>query len=326
MSSLKEVAKLSGVTPMTVSRVINNPSSVKESTRIKVEEAIKELGYVSNIAAKNLVKGRNGVICVSNGTGISLSNPFSMYFISGVSSVLSEKHYPFIVVEDFREHQFCDGYIVTGIDNKQTNELMKFVKQNKKPFSLFGHVDYDKINCVDVDNKAGAKLAINKLVEAGHRKIAIVIVDEEKDYVTDRMAGYKEALEENNIPFSEDFVIAVENTSKGGEVSFSNIKELMDEGITAVFCSTDTIAVGLINALRANGYKVPKNISVIGFDGLGHNYLSNPIITTIRQPIYEAGQILAETLIDTLENKSGYKSIMIEPDFLEGQSVKRIKR
>ena len=115
MATLKEVAELANVAPMTVSRVINTPGAVKEDTRLRVVAAMKELRYSPNVAAKSLATNRCGVIDVFIPESIDLSNPFVMHFIAGISSALSEHYYSFLILRNrSREHQ-CDGYIVTGL-------------------------------------------------------------------------------------------------------------------------------------------------------------------------------------------------------------------
>ena len=123
MATLKEVAELTGVAPITVSRVVNNPETVKEKTRLKVEAAMKQLKYTPNIAAKSLATNRCGVIDVFIPETIELSNPFVMYFIAGISKVLSEHYYSFLILRNRKREHLCDGYIVTGL---LKNEIQDF--------------------------------------------------------------------------------------------------------------------------------------------------------------------------------------------------------
>ena len=318
MATLKEVADLAGVAPMTVSRVINNPDLVKEKTRIKVEAAMKELRYTPNIAAKSLATNRCGVIDVFIPESIDLSNPFVMHFIAGISSVLSEHYYSFLILRNRnREHQ-CDGYIVTGLLKNEIQEFAQFANERNRPVVLFGHTDIQEVDCLDVDNIAGAKVAVSHLIQQGHRKIAMVNVLEDKDYTVDRLEGYKQALQENGIDFDPNLVLYTPNHVDGGEAAVDEL--LKRDNVTAVFCATDTIAIGVASKLRNMGYSIPDDISLVGFDGLGHQLLANPAITTIKQPVYELGAMLANTLLDRLNGRKERVNRMVSPALMIGQS------
>lgn len=318
MATLKEVADLAGVAPMTVSRVINNPDAVKEKTRIKVEAAMKELRYTPNIAAKSLATNRCGVIDVFIPESIDLSNPFVMHFIAGISSILSEHYYSFLILRNRnREHQ-CDGYIVTGLLKNEIQEFAQFAKDRNRPVVLFGHTDIQEVDCLDVDNVAGAKVAVSHLIRQGHRKIAMVNVLEDKDYTVDRLEGYKQALQESGIEFDPNLVLYTPNHVDGGEAAAEEL--LKQNNVTAVFCATDTIAIGVASKLRNMGYSIPDDISLVGFDGLGHQLLANPAITTIKQPVYELGAMLANTLLDRLNGRKERVNRMVSPALMIGQS------
>ena len=323
MATLKEVADLAGVAPMTVSRVINNPDAVKEKTRIKVEAAMKELRYTPNIAAKSLATNRCGVIDVFIPESIDLSNPFVMHFIAGISSVLSEHYYSFLILRNRnREHQ-CDGYIVTGLLKNEIQEFAQVAKDRNRPVVLFGHTDIPEVDCLDVDNIAGAKVAVSHLIQQGHRKIAMVNVLEDKDYTVDRLEGYKQAMQENRIDFDPNLLLYTPNNVDGGEAAAEELT--MRDKVSAVFCATDTIAIGVASKLRNMGYSIPEDISLVGFDGLGHQLLANPTITTIKQPVYELGMLLANTLLDRLNGRKERVNRMVPPTLMIGQSDRKIQ-
>ena len=318
MATLKEVADLAGVAPITVSRVINNPEAVKEKTRLKVEGAMRQLRYTPNMAAKSLATNRCGVIDVFIPESIDLSNPFVMHFIAGISNVLSEHYYSFLILRNRnREHQ-CDGYIVTGLLKDEIQEFAQFAKERNRPVVLFGHTDILDVDCLDVDNVAGAKAGVDHLIQEGHRRIAMVNVLENKDYTVDRLEGYRQALEAHRIEFDPELVLSTPNSVDGGEMA---AEKLLARGpFTAIFCATDTIAIGVASKLRNMGYSVPGDISLVGFDGLGHQLLTNPTITTIKQPVYELGMLLASALLDRLNGRKEKVNRMVPPTLLPGQS------
>ena len=241
-----------------------------------------------------------------------------MHFIAGISSVLSEHYYSFLILRNRNQEHQCDGYIVTGLLKNETQEFAQYAKERERPVVLFGHTDIPDVDCIDVDNIAGAKTAVSHLLRQGHRRIAMVNVREDKDYTADRLEGYKQALEENGIAFDPDLVLYASNSVDGGE---SAADELMKrQKVSAVFCATDTIAIGVSSKLKNHGYSIPGDISLVGFDGLGHQLLANPTITTIKQPIYELGRLLADTLLDRLSGRKERVNRMVSPTLMLGQS------
>lgn len=318
MATLKEVAALAGVAPMTVSRVINNPDAVKEKTRVRVEAAMQELKYSPNMAAKSLASNRCGVVDVFIPDSIDLSNPFVMHFIAGVSKVLSEHYYSFLILRNRKREHPCDGYIVTGLLKNEIEDFARYAQERGRPVVLFGHTQIPDVDCIDVDNIAGAKCAVEHLVCQGHRKIAMINVLEDKDYTVDRLEGYRNALEENGIPFDPNLVLYTPNSVDGGELAAEAL--IQKEKVTAVFCATDTIAIGVASKLKNLGYAIPEDISLIGFDGLGHQLLANPQITTIQQPVYELGMMLAATVLERLDGKKEKTTYMVAPKLLAGHS------
>lgn len=323
MATLKEVAQLAGVAPITVSRVVNCPDTVKEKTRLKVEAAMRELKYTPNIAAKSLATNRCGVIDVYIPESIALSNPFVMYFIAGISSVLSEHYYSFLILRNRKREHLCDGYIVTGLLKNEIREFAQYASERNRPVVLFGHSDIPQVDCLDVDNLAGAKCGVEHLIAQGHKKIAMINVLEDKDYTVDRLEGYRQALESNGLDYDPGLVLYTPNSVDGGEMAAREIIQMQD--ITAVFCATDTIAIGVASQLKAHGYAIPGDISLLGFDGLGHHLLSSPTITTIHQPIYEVGRLLAATLLERLNGRTEKVTRMMAPTILPGQSDGPVK-
>ena len=320
MSTVIDVAKEANVAPMTVSRVVNSPEKVKPETRKKVLVAMEKLHYTPNTAAKNLVTKRTGVVDIYIPADIDLSNPFTMHFIAGISKALSERMYSFLILRDMKAHHPCDGYIATGLLRDETVRFAQYAQNSEKPLVIFGHTQIEDVDCIDVDNIQGAYLGVKRLIKAGHRVIAMVNVDEDKDYPLDRLAGYKKALEEAGLSFRDTLVTSCTNNPLGGEEAASRLLG-REESLTAVFCATDTIGIGLIRQLERMGKKVPLDISIVGFDGLGHHLLSTPRITTVQQPIYEIGRMLATALLERIEGRTQQIEKLILPVLIEEESV-----
>ena len=319
MPTLKDVAILAGVSPITVSRVINEPDTVKAATRLKVEKAMKALQYVPNAAAKNLAANRTGVIDIYIPRHLSLFNPFVMHLIVGVSEVLSEHMYSMLILRDKVFKRRCDGYIVTGLLRDEILDFYNYTRELERPVVLFGHTTIPEIPCVDVDNISGAQKIAEHLLNLGHRKIALINVNENKDYVTDRQDGWKKAFEAHGVSFPESSVFNASNSVEGGAQLIRNMNH--PEQYTAFLCATDTIAAGVISELNRRGISIPQDVSVAGFDGLGHHLISSVPITTVQQPVTQVGKMLAEALINTLDGKPVPSQQMVDPNLLIGGST-----
>jgi len=323
MATLNDVAATAKVSLMTVSRVINEPERVKPSTRKVVEEAIRQTGYTPNLTAKALAQNRLGVIDVYIPEHIDLSNSFAMHFIAGISNVLSRHMYSFLIIRSRETSHRCDGYIVMGLLKNEVQTMALYVKERNCPMVLFGHTDVGGIHTVDVDNVAGIQSVASYLLAKGHRRIAMINVAEDKDYTQDRLQGYRKALECGGLPYEESLVYAAANNENSGFECA--LKVLREQKITAILCATDELALGTVRAAKSLGMRVPEDVSVTGFDGLGYQLLTEPRIVTVKQPVYEAGQELARLLISKLDNPAMKTShTYILPELLPGGSVAEV--
>lgn len=317
MSTLKEIAKRCNVSPITVSRVINKPELVNKETREKVQAAIKELSYVPNQAAKALVSNKVGVIDVFIPESIDLSNPFAMNFIAGVSDVLSRYHYSFLIQRGTDYAHQCDGIIVMGLDNDEGAELFQ---SNKVPIVFFGSSETNlSSDWIDVDNYAGGYMMTEYLLKQGHQDIGMISLSKSSNGA-DRLRGYTQALKDHGIPYQSSRVKYSENTEADGYVK--TLELLSAKEVSAIFCASDMLALGSIRAAKTLGISVPNDISIAGFDGLGYHLLTDPKITTIRQPVYQIGQRLAEALIAQISGQAVKPvHVLIKPEFVIESSV-----
>lgn len=323
MSTLKDVANAANVSMITVSRVINTPEKVKSETRQKVEKVMAALQYVPNVAAKNLVTKRAGVIDLYIPDSIDLSNPFVMHFIAGISETLSRNMYSFLILRNREKEHICDGYVVTGLLKHEIVEFYQYAKERNRPVTLFGHTDIPEVDCIDVDNIAGAKMATEYLISMGHKKIVMININENKDYTEDRLEGYQKALQKHGIPVISDSVVYATNDVKGGYMAAKDL--ISSQDFTAIFCATDTIALGASRAVAELGLKVPDDISIVGFDGLGHQLLTSPHITTVQQPIFDIGKMLAQALLNRINGEKSKITKLVQPNLVVGHSVSQIR-
>ncbi len=316
MSTLNDVAREAKVSTITVSRVINTPEKVKPMTRERVQRAMDKVHYVQNPVAKALVSKRVGIIDVYVPESIDLSNPFIMHLLVGISEELSRQMYSFLIIRDRKREHRCDGYIVTGLLKDEIHEMYQYALERKRPIALFGHTDNPEIDCIDVDNIEGVRMITEHILQKGHKNLAMINVDEAKDYTLDRYQGYLKALKEADNPSGER-VLYAPNSVQGGYKAAQRILGEKKE-TTAIICATDVMAMGAIRAVNELGLRVPQDISVTGYDGLGHHLLSSPAITTVCQPVYEVGRLLAQTLLKRIRGEEGrVKQSLVPALFLE---------
>ena len=309
MATLKDVARIAQVSPITVSRVINTPEKVKPATRERVRRVMSSLQYIPNVAAKNLVTKRSGIIDVFVPESIDLSDPFVMQFIAGISNVLSRRMYSFLILRDRTREHFCDGYIVTGLLKNEILEFQEYAARRSRPVVLFGHTELQEVDCIDVDNVTGAKELVDRLIRAGHRRIAMINVAENKDYTADRYAGYEKALRAAGIPVDPGLVARAENTAAAGGAAAQRL--LADTGCTAIFCATDTMAVGVCRAAAEKGLSIPGDLSLV---------LPHRIMTAIQEMIQALDRVTPgiasdETLLYGVEVKFYSNKVVTDRQF-----------
>lgn len=323
-SSMNDVAKKAKVSPITVSRVINSPEIVSIKTINKVTQAMKELNYVINPAAKALATNKTNVISVYVPVHIDFHNLYVMELITGISEVCSKNIYSFLITRDIKEDIMCDGYIITGVHEEEHSDFLQIVKSYEREAVFFGKTKQKGVDSIQVDNYAGAKEMVQYLIENGHRKIGMfnILEDRISDYAEDRYSGYIAALNENGVS-RDDCVFYAENTI---DASYEKaIAFLKTTDVTAFFCATDILAMGLLRACSDLKISIPEDLSIGGFDGFGYQNMTVPHITTMQQPIYKVGKLLAETLIDRIKGKIQKKQLLCEKAlFLDGDSIKTI--
>ncbi len=302
MATLKDVAQAAGISMMTVSRVINSPDRVKPTTRHLVEKAIRDVGYVQNSAARALASNRLGVIDVYIPEHIDLANSFAMHLIAGISDVLSNQLYSFLILRSRKLVHPCDGYIVMGLFTNEVDAMAEYVNGMGRCMVLFGHTPRSDVDCIDVDNVQGACQATRHLTELGHRRIAMLNVAEDKDYTNDRQNGYLQAMGEVGIIPPPQWMVSAGNHEHQGFAAAQALLRACPE-VTALVCASDMLALGAIRAAKTLGIQVPGELSITGYDGLGHHLLTEPKVCTVRQPVYDIGRELAILLLRRLSGE-----------------------
>ena len=330
--NIDKVAKLAHVSRSVVSRVLNDHPNVSDVARERVMEVVNKYNYRPNSLARSLATNSSheiGVL-VTQSEDEALGNAFWMelhrgifeeskkrgYFVSlsYVSPGSSEELNNFILNE-----RRLDGYIL--LTQEVTDMVGRELFNKNIPIVLVGHVPRrKKVSSVDVDNVKGGKLAAEHLLHFGHRKIGIMVADLHMKESEDRLNGFLQAHKEAGIDLPDQRIKEVDYQFKAGYQTMEHWINTKED-ITAVFCASDTIAMGALLAARKCGKDVPGDISVVGFDDLTFAEYTYPPLTTIRQPIFEKGKCAAELLINEIEDEHAERKKMnLAPNLIVRES------
>jgi LacI family transcriptional regulator len=328
---MRDVAQKAGVSIKTVSRVVNNQGEISEATRQQVLAVIDELGYRPSRLARALVTRQTHTV----GLLVSdITNPFFPKVARGIMDVAHEKGYnaflgntdgnsaqELSLLESLADHG-VDGIILYPTYNSDKN-LNVFVKHYRPVVIINHHFDHSNVSEVIVDNRQGAKLAVDHLVGKGHSAIAMLtgVRDPSLDNVR-RIQGFRDALEANNLPVNEAWLIPSEVPTY--DCGYDGTKRVLTERpqVTAIFAYNDLLALGALQACQELGRRVPHDMAIIGFDDIVWATQSTPSLTTIRTDKYELGRQATNRLFDMLEHPDiTYPPISIGVDLVEREST-----
>ncbi|MAT98137.1 MAG: LacI family transcriptional regulator [Anaerolineaceae bacterium] len=318
--TIKDVAKEAGVSYSTVSRVVNNKSYVNPDTRERVLQAMVRLGYQVNLHARSLAGGQSNVIGL---LVVDLTTQYMGEIINGIDDVLAAHQYELMLYTTHRRKAKESAYVhmmARGLADgllislpREPEAYLKSLRQKGFPYVIIDHrTEEPSDRFVSADNHQGGYEATKHLIELGHRRIGIVTGWTDMVSAQDRLAGYQAALAEAGILFSEELLYEGDFSQPGGFRGGSYLLDLA-EPPTAVFASNDISAMGVIEAIRAQGLQVPHDISVVGFDDIPTAALLNPQLTTMRQPLQEMGRSATQMLLDMLKNPETMPESIIFP-------------
>lgn len=336
--NIKDIARLSGVGVSTVSRVINNHSDVKESTREKVKKVIEESNYIPNNSARILKQNS------SNNIGVlvmGVFNPLFSQMTNVIGNIINSSKYTMIFEQnDYTKEDDFDtlqslikekrlqGVICLGGNfNSLKRSSLKALGVPIVLTSVNTIIDEDKdgYSSVGVDNEKAGYTATRYLIDLGHKDIAIMIGRKKDLGISNcRLMGYRRALSETNICYNENNVLEGDYNSK---TAYNLMREYLknNKKTTAVFAISDFMAIGIAKAIVDSGLKIGRDISLIGFDGMDVSEFYNPGITTISQPKIEIAEKSANVLLDLIRNSSENKHIVLDTKLIERNSCMKIK-
>ncbi|MEK5382739.1 LacI family DNA-binding transcriptional regulator [Niallia sp. FSL W8-0635] len=319
MVTIKDIAKLAGVSHTTVSRALNDSPLIKPDTKQKIKKIAEDLHYVPNFNAKSLVNQKSYTIgvffsSISHGT----SSSFLVDVIKGVNSVLDENYSIAVNGIDTLVHfdkiipQRFDGIIVLS-QSDTDNAFIYYIQQAGIPMVVLNRrLDDPTIPNVSANDRQGAEKAVDEAIKLGHNRLGYINGKNSFRSSTERKQGFLNSLLKAHVAVKPDYMVDGDYSMESGFAEMSQLLSLPDPP-SIVFCANDDMAIGALKACFSKNKKVPDDISIIGFDDIPFAQYSTPALTTIHKPIDEISTIGMQKLI-ALINGEDLKEIQVLVD------------
>src|SRR5881275_1438521 len=321
--TLKSVAAHVGLSPGTVSAVLNDAPSAKhipKATRERIIAAARKLDYRPNFFAQSLRRQRTftiGVIAHEIGDG------YSSTVIAGIEDCARQKNYFFVTGVHRHNQELFDKYsrllLQRGAEGIITLDFNLVHSLPVPAVAIPGHRDNEGVTNIVLDHHRAAELAMKHLTSLGHRRIAILKGHPDSADSETRWKAVQQVAQEIDLELDPELVIPIESTDSTPSLGYPFAKKLVEKKrpFTALFAYNDISAIGAIRAFQEAGLRVPQDVSVVGFDDIHIALHNNPSLTTVRQPLQKMGEIAARTLLERIEDSAAWvPEIAIEPEFV----------
>jgi len=308
---LRTVADIAGVSIATVSRVLNNAPSVKGETRLSVENAIQSSGYRPNRVAQRLRRSGRGKKLL--GLLIpDIRNPFYVDVIRGIEEY-AYAHDCAVVIGNFSQDpkkeklyidllrsESVDGFLVAPTNGKDRN-IQKLIQDGYPVVCIDRGLTDMQVDLVKSDNQTGAFNATEHLIKVGHRRIAHITGDPAIPTTSERLAGYKAALQDYGLPFDAALVRGIASDFKSGVDLAAELLDL-EEPPTAIFAGNNLLTLGALETILKRNLRIPEDVAIVGFDDVYWATSLNPALTAVQQHGFEIGQRAIELLYQRITN------------------------
>lgn len=291
--SIKDVARESGVSPATVSRVINNLPSVKEENRKNVLAAIKKLKFQPSVFAQRLAKGKSNVaaLVIPRYEGVFYSF-YVLELIRGIGTMCDVLKLDLLLhltsAKSSLNFKGLGGIIFADIIGNQ-NQLEYALEQGIPCVAINNYVEDRRVACISIDNAKGAQEAVDYLAGLGHRRIAHITGDLITQAARQRFEGYKKSLKMNNLGFRDDYVVKTDY-SRGQARAAANQLLRLKQPPTAIFVASDSMALEVMGVATELGKQIPRDFSIIGFDDNPSGLYAPVALTTVKQPLIKMAE------------------------------------
>jgi LacI family transcriptional regulator len=310
--TIKDVARLSGVSSMTVSRVINGSERVSPETRQRVERAIAALGYVPSRLARGLIRQKTGTLAL---IVPDVANPFFTLIVRGAEDVARRAGYRMIladtradltierdVIEEMLAHR-VDGIMIAPVSDRSKGHLQRLARFGVQFVLIDRTVHGIDSDVVVGDSAGGARRLVEHLISLGHRRIGFITESDEVSTARDRREGYEAALTAAGFPLDPGLIVRSTVDPPGGFEGMRRLLEL-NEAPTAVFTVNNLVALGAIEAVRAHGLEVPDDVALVCFDDIEYASRLYPFLTVMAQPAETLGTLGTQLLLERIEGRA----------------------
>jgi len=322
--TIQDVAKEAGVSKQTVSRVINDHQDVADNTRDRVKKIISELKFQPDPIARSMKGNTNTLGCITpNLSDYNFSNIVQSAhaearqrgFLFFTGSAQYEDDIQPLLSEIMNRR--VDGLLILNPrDDDRYIHLLPLIEQGFPIVYIKNSPEDEQVSAVCLDDEKGGRLAVNHLLELGHTNIATILGPANEECTSDRLKGYQEALELVGIDLDPELIVQGNWSAQSGSEAVQKLFE-QKKNFSAVFAQNDRMAVGAIKRLRQEGLRIPRDISVIGYDDIPLTSFFDPPLTTVRQPMDQFGQIGTEMLVLAIKNpKLSPQIIRLEPELI----------
>ena len=328
--TLKAVAQYVGLTPGTVSAVLNDaPSarSIPQDTKKRIHAAAKELNYRPNFFARTLRNKRTYTIGV---IAEEIGDSYGSAIISGIEQHLRKHGYFFLTVAHRHDPELLSQYShmlsERGVEGIITVDTTVHETPSLPTVAVAGHKKVNGVTNVILDHHSAAVLALTYLKELSHERIAFMKGNPLSSDSKDRWDAICEVAAQIGMKIDNELVVQIETEDATPMLGYPVTKQLLARGkpFTALFAYNDISAIGAIRVLQEQGLRVPQDVSVMGFDDIPGAAFYTPSLTTVRQPLNRMGEVAAQSLLERIEGKKEYPSeIAIEPELVVRESTTR---
>jgi LacI family transcriptional regulator len=337
MVTIYDIAKITGYSAPTVSKALNNQSDIGQKTKDKILQVAKELGYIPKSSAKGLVTKKSwliGLIYEEDDMGIGIEHPLFASIINAFKQDMEATGYELIFIArnlggrkmSLLEHcryRHVDGVLIVN-SNADNEEVLEVTKSDIPCIS--SNIVFPDVSTVTSENIRPAVEAVQYLYSLGHRSIAHIAGPQNNIAAAgyERLEGYKAGLVSRNLPINEELIVVSDLWN--GQSGYKAMIELWKRNVkpTAIFCASDIMAMGVMNACRELGLRIPEDISIISFDDNLWASFAHPPLTTFRQDRHAIGKKAAEMMMMLLNGEKVPPRVLVPVTLIERESCARL--
>lgn len=337
MITIKDISKLSGFSVTTVSKVLNNYDDISQSTKDKILKICEEVGYIPNQSARSLVTQKSYTIGIiyEESTGVGLQHPLFSKILESFKNVVESKGYDILFLSNsmgtmqgsYLQHSLrkrVEGILVLCGDFAREDFLEVYASNIP---TIVIDFEYDNVHTVTSNNKLGVYQAVRYLRDLGHTKVGQIHGSLSLGIGEQRYYYFLEAMKKYGLDIHESYSVEGDYFMKeDGYRAMKQILELEDPP-TGIFCASDMLALGAIQAIREADKRVPEDFSIIGFDGIEVGQLLNPPLTTIKQDTTKMGKIAANQVLNMINDveKKEQQTVFVDTLLISGETTKVIR-